>query len=456
MSEPVNIHFLGAAGTVTGSKYLLELPGKKILVDCGMFQGVKELRELNWQQLPVEASTIDLVLLTHGHLDHCGFLPRLVNMGFTGEIWGTAPTLEIAEIILRDSAKIQEEDAERANKEKFTKHNPAKPLYNTDDVDRTETRFREKEEGAWIGAGEQVKVRFMYNGHILGATFIEIEAEEKRIVFSGDIGRKDDPVLRNPKKPQKADLLILESTYGDRSHTEENTLQKLQNVIDETVQKNGTAIIPSFAVERAQLLMYMLWQLHEEGSLPSNISVILDTPMGANVLEVFRKHHNWHKLSEQECEAMCRRVHIVQSFRETWEIIDNPSPKIVIAGSGMVTGGRVLSYLKKYISLPQTTVLLAGYQAEGTRGRSLLDGASEIKFFGKYHTVKCRVEILQGLSGHAGQEELIDWISDLENKPEATFLVHGEPRPLESLQRKLNKNLGVKATIPTLFEIFEV
>ncbi|TVR15776.1 MAG: MBL fold metallo-hydrolase [Balneolaceae bacterium] len=456
MSEPVNIHFLGAAGTVTGSKYLLELPQKKILVDCGMFQGLKELRELNWQQLPVEASAIDLVLLTHGHLDHCGFLPRLVNMGFTGEVWGTAPTLEITEIILRDSAKIQEEDAERANKEKYTKHNPAKPLYSTDDVDRTVTRFREKEEGAWIDLCEDVSVRFMYNGHILGATFIEIKAEEKQIVFSGDIGRQDDPVLKNPKKPQKADLLILESTYGNRSHTDENTRQKLENVINETVQKNGTVIIPSFAVERAQLLMYMLWQLHVEGSLPSNLPVILDTPMGANVLEVFRKHHKWHKLSEKDCEAMCRRVQIVQSFKETWEIIDDPSPKIVIAGSGMVTGGRVLSYLKKYISLPLTTVLFAGYQALGTRGRSLLDGASESKFFGKYHSVKARIEILQGLSGHADQEELLNWISDLEKKPETTFLVHGEPHSLENLKKKLNSELGIKSIIPALFEIFEV
>jgi metallo-beta-lactamase family protein len=227
MSLPLNIHFLGASGTVTGSKFLLELPHKRILVDCGMFQGVNELRELNWQQLPVKASDIDLVVLTHGHADHVGFLPRLVNMGFSGPVWGTAPTLEIAEIILRDSAKIQEEDAERANKDGFTKHKPAKPLYNTLDVEKTLPLFRPKPEGEWISLDDQVRVRFQYNGHILGATFIELEIAGKRILFSGDVGRENDPILKNPKKPEKADLLFLESTYGNRLHPEKNILHQL-------------------------------------------------------------------------------------------------------------------------------------------------------------------------------------------------------------------------------------
>ncbi|MCC5939918.1 MAG: MBL fold metallo-hydrolase [Balneolaceae bacterium] len=454
--KKMKVHFLGAAGTVTGSKYLLELEHKNILVDCGMFQGVKELRELNWQQLPVLASGIDLILLTHGHLDHCGFLPRLIKMGFSGEIWGTEPTLNIAEVILRDSAKIQEEDAERANKEKFTKHNPAKPLYNSVDVDKTVTRFRKKGDGEWIEAGKGIKVRFQYSGHILGATFIEIDYAGKRILFSGDIGRKNDPILRHPEKPEKADVLFLESTYGDRTHTSEHAIEKLKKVIDETIQKNGTLIIPSFAVERAQLVMYMLWQLHKSGSLPKNLPVILDTPMGANILEIFRKHHDWHKLSEKECEEMCSRVHMVESFKETWEIIDDPKPKIVIAGSGMVTGGRVLSYLQIYISKPETTVLLAGYQAEGTRGRSLMEGATEIKFFGKYYPVKARVEILQGLSGHADQNELIDWVSGLKKSPDQIFLVHGEPHSLDSLRLKLKDKYGWKAVIPHLFEIYDL
>ncbi|TVR34597.1 MAG: MBL fold metallo-hydrolase [Balneolaceae bacterium] len=456
MSVPLRIHFLGASGTVTGSKFLLELPHKSILVDCGMFQGVKELRELNWQQLPVKASDIDLVLLTHGHADHVGFLPRLVNMGFRGPIMGTEPTLEIAEIILRDSAKIQEEDAERANKDGFTKHKPAKPLYNSLDVEKTLPLFRPKPEDEWISLDDQVRVRFQYNGHILGATFIELEIAGKRILFSGDVGRENDPILKNPKKPEKADLLFLESTYGNRLHPEENTLHRLQSIIEETIAKNGTLIIPSFAVERAQLLMYYLWKLHVQKKLPASLPVILDSPMGIDAFSVFRKYHDWHKLTHDECMEISRRVHMVQSYKETWDIIDNPDPKIVIAGSGMVTGGRVLSYLKIYLGKPETTVLLAGYQAEGTRGRDLLDGAPEIKFFGKMHPVKARIELLEGLSGHADRDELISWLSDLKISPEQTFLIHGEPGALLSFKSTLNERLNWTSEIPVLYEIKEL
>ncbi len=455
MKESFKIHFLGASGMVTGSKFLLELQGRTILIDCGLFQGIKELRELNWAQLPVRVSEIHLVLLTHGHLDHCGFLPRLVNMGFSGNIWGTAPTLDIAEVILRDSAKIQEEDAERANKEGFSKHKPAKPLYNIDDVDKTVTRFEAKKEGDWLKIDNQTQVRFQYSGHILGATFIELDISGRRIVFSGDVGRNHDPLLRAPEKPDSADLLFLESTYGDRRHPAENMYDKLKKIIDETIENNGTLIIPSFAVERAQLLMYMVWQLHKEKKIPQSLPVILDTPMGKNVLDIFRKHHTWHTLSLDECAEMCSRVHMVESFKETWEWIDNPSPKIVIAGSGMVTGGRVLSYLQQYISRPETTVLLAGYQAEGTRGRSLLKGADEIKFFGKNYPVKARIEILQGLSGHADVDELLDWISEIKKSPEIVYLIHGEAHALDSFRLKIKDTYGWKVKIPHLFDIEE-
>jgi metallo-beta-lactamase family protein len=451
------IHFLGAAGTVTGSKFLLELSGKKILIDCGMFQGLKKLRELNWQQLPLHASDIDVVLLTHGHLDHTGFLPRLVNLGFNGEILATEPTLDIAKIILRDSAKIQEEDAERANREGFTKHKPALPLYNSNDVDNTVSRFRPQPEGEWIELDKRsnLKVRFQYAGHILGAAFIEIDSDGQRLVFSGDIGRKSDPLLREPKKPEKADLLLLESTYGNRLHSENDIQEKLSRVISETVQKGGTLIIPSFAVERAQLLMYHIWQLHLKKSLPGNLPVILDTPMGSGVSDLFHKHHNWHRLSADEFKQLSRRIREVQSYQETWEVIDDPQPKIIIAGSGMITGGRVLSYLKIYLSKPETTVLMAGYQAEGTRGRALLDGASELKFFGKYYPVKARIETLEGLSGHADQQELLDWVSDLQSPPGQTFLIHGELNAADALRVKLKDQYGWSAEIPELFEIRE-
>jgi metallo-beta-lactamase family protein len=453
MRKEVNIHFLGAAGTVTGSKFLLEFSGKKILIDCGMFQGVKKLRELNWQQLPVISSEIDLVLLTHGHLDHCGFLPRLVNMGFSGEIWGTAPTMEVAEIILLDSAKIQEEDADRANKEGFTKHTPANPLYKIDDVEKTVSRFKTQPEGVWIEADEGLSIRFRYNGHILGATFIELDIFGTRFVFSGDIGRKNDLLLRDPEKPDKADFLFIESTYGGRLHPKEDMTEKLADVINETIEKGGTLIIPSFAVERAQLLMFMIWQLHVRGKIPAGLPVILDSPMGVNALTIFKKHHEWHKLNDQECESMCSRVHPVQSFKETWEIIDNPQPKVIIAGSGMVTGGRVLTYLQQYIGRPETTVMLAGYQAEGTRGRHLLEGASELKFYGKYYPVKARIEYLQGLSGHADQAELIEWVSNIRTPPEKIYILHGEPQSADMLRLKLKEIYNWEAAVPDLFEI---
>ena len=456
MSKHVNIHFLGASGTVTGSKFLLEFPDKKVLVDCGLFQGIKKLRELNWQQLPINAEEIDLVLLTHGHLDHSGFLPRLVNTGFKGEIWGTAPTLDIAEIILRDSAKIQEEDAERANKDGFTKHKPAKPLYNLLDAEKSIQKFKPKKLNEWIDINEEMRLRFRYAGHILGATFIEIDAYGKRFLFSGDVGRNDDLLLRDPDKPDRADLLFLESTYGDRVHPKEDMTDKLEAVIHETIGKNGTLIIPSFAVERAQLLMYMIWKLSAEGKIPNSLPVILDSPMGTNALAVFRKHHDWHKLTDDETIRMSERFHVVQSYAETWEIIDNPAPKIIIAGSGMVTGGRVLTYLQKYLGRESTTVLLAGYQAEGTRGRQLLDGADEIKLYGKYIPVKANIDILDGLSAHADKNELIEWLSDIKKSPDHLFLVHGEPQPLDSLRVKIKDTYDWHAAIPDLYHIEEI
>ncbi|MFP8489742.1 MBL fold metallo-hydrolase RNA specificity domain-containing protein [Gracilimonas sp. Q87] len=456
MSTSIKIHFLGASGTVTGSKYLIQTPDKNLLIDCGMFQGIKKLRELNWQQLPAKASSIDLVLLTHGHLDHSGFLPRLVKMGFKGSILGTAPTLDIAEIILRDSAKIQEEDAERANKDGFTKHNPAEPLYNISDAEKAINRFQKQQEAEWIEIDDNIKARFQYNGHIIGATFIEIDLHGKRFVFSGDIGRPDDALLRDPKKPESADILFMESTYGDQKHIEEDTSGKLKQLIDETTQNGGTLIIPSFAVERAQLLMYLIWQLHKKELIPASLPVILDSPMGARALTTFIKFPDWHKLTEKDYADMTDRIHIVESYKETWKIIEDTSPKVIIAGSGMVTGGRVLTYLKQYLDREETTVLLAGFQAEGTRGRQLLDGAEEIKFYGKYYQVKARVDILDGLSAHADQTELLDWLSEIKKKPEHVFLVHGEPQSLDMMRVKLKDTHGWEAHIPELYEIANI
>ena len=453
--EKVKIHFLGAAGTVTGSKFLLETSQSNILVDCGMFQGLKELRERNWEFLPVDVKTIDTVLLTHGHLDHTGYLPRLVKQGFRGKIIGTAPTLAITTIILNDSAKIHEEEAERANKEGFSKHYPAIPFYTIEEAKFTLGFFKAVEKDQWIQLTESIKYRFQYNGHIIGATFIELDIFGKIFIFSGDIGRHSDLLLYPPMQPKWADYLFIESTYGNKLHPKESVSEKLVELINQTVHQRGNLIIPSFAVERLQTLLFILWKLYKERRIP-NIPIYIDSPMGANVLSVFETFPEWHKIPMKEFNAMNNRMNIVMSYKETWETIDNPQPKVVIAGSGMVTGGRVLTYLKQLIDEPETNVLLVGYQAEGTRGRQLLEGAHELKFFGKYHPVKAKINHIESLSAHADQQGLLDWSSNIRNIPEGVFLIHGEPTAQDAFRIKLKDTYGWKVQIPKLYEIVEL
>ncbi|WP_378182629.1 MBL fold metallo-hydrolase RNA specificity domain-containing protein [Aquimarina sp. SS2-1] len=451
----VKIHFLGAARTVTGSKFYIETPQKNILIDCGMFQGIKELRELNWKEFPVDASAIDIVLLTHGHLDHTGYLPRLVKQGFQGDVIGTAPTLAITEIILRDSAKIHEEEAEKANKEGYSKHNPALPFYTVRDVEKTLQYFKAQEKDNWISISEDIQYKFKYNGHIIGACFIELNLFGKTLVFSGDVGRPDDLLLRPPQKPDWADFLFIESTYGNKLHPDQNVEEKLIELINETLYQRGTLIIPSFAVERLQTLMYLLWKLYQKNRIP-DIPIFVDSPMGNNVLSVFERFPDWHKLPMKDYYALCNHINIVTSYKETWEVIDNPRPKIVIAGSGMVTGGRVLTYLKQLVDVNTTSVLLVGYQAEGTRGRQLQEGVHEIKLFGKYYPVKAKIHHIESLSAHADQFELLDWISKIKNIPEKVFLIHGEPSASEAFNNKLRDTLHWKTYIPKINETQEI
>lgn len=453
--QKIKIHFLGAAGTVTGSKYLIETSEKNILIDCGMFQGLKELREKNWEYLPIDVSTIDIVLLTHGHLDHTGYLPRLVKQGFRGKIIGTAPTLAITKIILLDSAKIHEEEAEKANEEGYSKHKPAEPFYSVQEAEVTLGFFQSNARDEWFELSENIKYRFRYNGHIIGATFIELEIFGKTFVFSGDIGREHDLLLYPPEKPEWADYLFMESTYGNKNHPQESVSDKLVELINKTIHNRGNLIIPSFAVERLQTLMFLLWKLYNENRIP-NIPIFIDSPMGNNVLSVFQNFPDWHKLPMKDFNAMNNRMNIITSYKETWETIDNPQPKVVIAGSGMVTGGRVLTYLKQMIDKTNTTVLLVGYQAEGTRGRQMLEGAHELKFFGKYYPVKAEIHHIESLSAHADQQGLLDWTSNIKNIPEETFLIHGEPTAQDAMRVKLRDSYGWKVTIPKLYEIREI
>ncbi len=450
----IKIHFLGASGTVTGSKFYIETPELNLMIDCGMFQGLKELRLLNWQALPIDMSKLDYVLLTHGHLDHTGFLPRLLCQDFKGEIIGTAPTLEIAKIILLDSAKIHEEEAEKANKESYSKHDPALPFYTIKDAEKTIDLFQYEEKEKWISLSEHIRFKFRYNGHIIGATFIELELFGKLFVFSGDIGRDSDPLLAPPEHPKWADYLFIESTYGNRLHPKEDVEGILVSLVKSTIKERGNLIIPSFAVERLQSLMYTLWQLYKKNKIP-NIPIFVDSPMGNNVLSIFERFKDWHKLTLTEYHAMCDHFNIISSYADTWNTIDDPRPKIVIAGSGMVTGGRVLTYLKQLIDIPTTTVLLVGYQAEGTRGRQLLEGAHEIKLFGNYYPVKAKIRQLESLSAHADQQELLNWMGEIKNVPEGVFLVHGEPTVLDAFTVKIRDVYGWQAHIPKLNEIQE-
>lgn len=446
----ISIQFLGAAGSVTGSKYLITTPHKKIMVDCGLFQGLKQLRERNWNPLPLDVSTIDIILLTHGHLDHTGYLPRIVKDGFTGEIWCNTPTFEITKIIMQDSAKIQEEDAKRANEEGFSKHHPALPLYNLNDVENTLPYFVQKPLDVWIEIAHNISCRFQYNGHIIGATFIELKIDNEIIVFSGDIGREEDVLLYAPKKPTNANVILMESTYGNRIH-KEDAEQKLIDIIKHTSETNGTVIIPSFAVERTQALMYMLWKLRERGAIP-NIPVYMDSPMGTKALKVFEKNLDWHKLLLNECQEMSKEIKLIETIQETYQLAKSGHAKIIIAGSGMASGGRVLTYFVQYLGNANATILLVGYQAEGTRGRDLLEGAKEIKLFGKYFPVRASVEKLDGLSSHADQNGLINWLSDLKTKPRAIYLIHGESEGALGLQSKIKEVYGWEALIPELNE----
>ncbi len=453
--KTIKIHFLGAAGTVTGSKYLLETPEQNIMIDCGMFQGLKELREINWKHLPIDVSKIDVVLLTHGHLDHTGYLPRLVKEGYRGKIIGTPPTLAITRIILMDSAKIHEEEAEKANDEGYSKHKPAEPFYSVQEAEVTLGFFQSQERDEWVQLSENIKYRFRYNGHIIGATFIELEIFGKAFVFSGDIGREHDLLLSPPEKPAWADYLFIESTYGNKLHPTESVTDKLVELVEKTIHNRGNLIIPSFAVERLQTLMFVLWKLYKENRIP-NIPIFIDSPMGNNVLSVFQNFPDWHKLPMKDFNAMANRMNIITSYKQTWETIDNPQPKVIIAGSGMVTGGRVLTYLKQMIDKTNTTVLLVGYQAEGTRGRQMLEGAHELKFFGKYYPVKAQIDHIETLSAHADQQGLLNWTNEIKNIPEEVFLIHGEPTAQDALRVKMIDTYGWNVSIPKLFSVKEI
>jgi metallo-beta-lactamase family protein len=448
-TKQLKLSFLGGAGTVTGSKTLIEFDKKRILVDCGLFQGLKELRNLNRAPFPVPPDSIDVVILTHAHLDHCGYLPLLVKNGFEGEIHCTAATAELTEVILRDSAKIQEEDAERAKRYNYSKHDIPQPLYTTGDVIRCLKKIVVHNYSEWIDLYPGIKFELKNNGHILGSAMVDLRINKTSLIFSGDLGKSEPLLMFPPHKFTQGDYIILESTYGDRIHEEEDVKSELLTIIEEVWETKGILMIPSFAVERTQELIYLLYQLKQERKLP-NIPIYLDSPMGINSTKIYDQYRELQNVSATDLRQMYDMVEFVADAEASKAICLDKSPKIVLAGSGMVEGGRIIHYLNNHMDNANNTLLFVGYQGEGTRGRALMNGAKELKFFGSYHQVRCRIRSVSSLSAHADQADLLDWLKNFEQAPKRIFLNHGEPHQSDALRVKVDYELGFACETPKM------
>ena len=454
--DSVTLRSLGAASTVTGSKHLLESGGRRILVDCGLFQGVKNLRELNWETLPVEPASIDAVIVTHAHLDHTGYLPRLVRNGFRGPIYATAATRAVAQIILRDSAYLQEKDAAFLNKHKASKHHPALPLYDQQDAERALELFRAQPFGAPFEIPDTgATVTFRRAGHILGASTVEVDWQGRRVVFTGDLGRYDDPIMFDPDPVTAADYLVMESTYGDRVHEKTDALEKLRQVVDETVKRGGTVVVPAFAVGRAQTLLYHLWQLREAGKLP-DVPVYLDSPMAIHASELLGAYPDDHRLPPEVYDGMRAMANYSPDSEQSRKISESTEPKIIISASGMATGGRILHHLKAFAPDPRNTIMITGYQVSGTRGASIAAGERSVRIFGEWIPINAQVADLAMLSAHADADELIRWARGFTAAPKEVFVVHGEPGPADALRRRLDREFGWRATVPQSGQTFDL
>lgn len=441
------ITFLGGTGTVTGSKYLLESQGKRILIDCGLFQGFKQLRLRNWKPLPVQPSEIDAVLLTHAHIDHSGYLPLLARNGFRGDIHCTEPTKALCEILLPDSGHLQEREADFANRKGFSRHKPALPLYTQDDAYYCLEQFRTHVFSEAIETIEGIKAQFFEAGHILGAASVEIQTQDNLIVFSGDLGRYGTPIMHDPASIEKADYLFVESTYGNTKHPETNPEDVLEAILNRTFDRGGTVVIPSFAVGRAQTLLFHINRLRQSGRIPP-VPVYLDSPMAINASELFVRFASAHKLKRSEAEAACSVAEYVRDGSDSQKLDQDQTPKIIISASGMATGGRVLYHLKAFAPDSRNTILFAGYQAGGTRGAAMLAGVKEIKIHGSYHPVRAEVQNLHMLSAHADSDEIMRWLRGFKSAPKETFIIHGEPAASDALRLRIAEELGWIVVMP--------
>lgn len=459
------LSFLGATGTVTGSRFLLETECCNMLIDCGMFQGPKKLREKNWDKFPVTPSTVDKVLLTHAHIDHTGYLPRFCKDGFTGPVHSTYATGELCDILLHDSAYLQKEDADWANKKGTTKHKPAQPLFTAKDVDKTMTQFEPLHYGQDHFVDDKLRIKFKDSGHILGSAFIEVTASpgqhRRKILFSGDLGRASRPILHDPVQVYDVDYLVLESTYGNRLHSNVHGIEELTKVILDSRERGGVLVIPAFSVGRTQTLLYVIRELERDGKIPS-MPVYVDSPMAIDATEIFEKRIPEMDLDSRVAtlrgEKLFRPKHVVFCRkRQQSKVINNiERHAIIISASGMAVGGRILHHLQMRLPQKQNTVLLIGYQAEGTRGRTILDKKRTVKIHGEDVPIKCKVENIDAFSGHADYNEILAWLMGFNRPPEKTFIVHGEPEASASMAEKIRLHFGWNVVVPNLEQSFEL
>jgi metallo-beta-lactamase family protein len=463
----VKIKFLGAARSVTGSKYFLEIGRQKILVDCGMFQGKKELRLRNWDPLPIDPADIEIVVITHAHIDHIGYLPRLVKDGFSGKIICTPATEDLMKIMLLDAAKLQEEEALFALKKGYSKHEKPQPLFSTEDAKLVLKLVESHPLKQVVLLGKSVSIQFFNSGHILGSAFVVMtlkgDRETKKILFSGDLGRYDDPVMFAPDPAIESDVIIIESTYGNRINPQVDVEEQLTRIVHEACDANGALLVPAFALGRTQSLIYYFHLLMEKGNIPS-LPIYIDSPMAINVTDLYERHADLHKIkiTKQGSQLLSLfdspQIHFCHTRESSQALNDIKKPMIIISASGMATGGRILHHLTHRLPRQSDTVLLAGYQAEGSRGRRLLEGEKTLRIFGEDVPVNCRVRELHGLSAHADQPELIRWLGTVKKSPKFTFVTHGELESATAFSSLIETQLKWKTVIPdylqsmTLFE----
>jgi metallo-beta-lactamase family protein len=443
----MDIQFLGATGTVTGSRYLFRSGWRQILVDCGLYQGYKQLRLRNWAPLPIDPGTLDAVLLTHAHIDHSGYLPLLVRNGFRGKIYCTRSTEDLCRVLLPDSAHLQEEEAEYANRKGFSKHKPALPLYTMQDARHCLKHFKSVDYDIPIDLGEGLTARLLPAGHLLGAAMVSLRGSHGSVLFSGDIGRPHDVLMKAPAPLQPHDYLVVESTYGNRIHPADDVAEKLADVVNRTAARGGIIIVPAFAVGRTQAMLYHLGKLRAQHRIP-NIPVYVNSPMATEATRIYMDHPGEHRLNAAECKALCASAHFVQDIEESRALNEKKGPMVIIAGSGMATGGRVVHHLKSHVSNPANTVLFTGFQTGGTRGAAMVAGVSEIKIHGEYIPVRAEVAMLDNLSGHADADELLAWLKHCPTPPRTTFITHGEPAAADALRLRIEEELHWHCVVP--------